>query len=121
MQGISHASCGITTQTAYSDEQVTPIAAASDAGSTFLLWEREAHYNGSRDAKPHTEKICGVSYMKKDDAGKATVIATFRQPSQVRAPSGTESSGTWVQQHLWASIWDLLLLEPRRNEPNAPN
>lgn len=59
------------------------IAAASQGGSTFLLWEREAHYSGSTDARQHTERVCGVTYMKTDEAGKAAVIATFRQPSQV--------------------------------------
>lgn len=59
-----------------------PIAASYEQdGSVFLLWERKAEY--SRGSTKHMEDICGVTYVKME-AGKASVIATFRQPSAVR-------------------------------------
>lgn len=87
MQGISHAECGVVTDTTYAEEYVHPIAAAfDDDGSVFLLWERKAEY--SRGSTKHMEDICGVTYVKMED-GKASVIATFRQPSAVRPPAYT--------------------------------
>eukprot|EP00892_Ulva_mutabilis_P001900 jgi/Ulvmu1/11710/UM008_0121.1 len=77
--GISHAECGIVTDTSYAEEYVNPIAASyADDGSLFLLWERKAEF--SRGSTKHTEDICGVTYIKMSD-GNASVIATFRQPS----------------------------------------
>lgn len=48
----------------------------------FLLWERKAEY--SRGDTKHSEDICGVTYVKMSHDGKASAIATFRQPSPVR-------------------------------------
>ena len=84
MQGISHAECGIVTDTKYAEESVRPIAASYETdGSVFLLWERKAEY--SRGDTKHSEDICGVTYVKMATDGKASVIATFRQPSPVRS------------------------------------
>eukprot|EP00892_Ulva_mutabilis_P002055 jgi/Ulvmu1/11850/UM081_0008.1 len=78
--GISHAECGIVTDTKYAEESVRPIAASYETdGSVFLLWERKAEY--SRGDTKHSEDICGVTYVKMSTDGKASLIATFRQPS----------------------------------------
>ena len=85
MQGLSDAVCGVTTDTAYAEEFVRPIVASYETdGSVFLLWERKAAYTAA-DGSKHKEDICGVTYVKKEASGKASVIATFRQPSPVRA------------------------------------
>jgi hypothetical protein len=82
LQGLSHAVCGVATDTKYAEEYVRPIAASYEAdGSVFLLWERKAQY--AREGEKHSEDICGVTYVKKDTEHKASVIATFRQPSPV--------------------------------------
>lgn len=79
-KGISHAECGIVTDTKYAEESVRPIAASYETdGSVFLLWERKAEF--SRGETKHSEDICGVTYVKMSTDGKASVIATFRQPS----------------------------------------
>lgn len=84
LQGLSNAACGITTETKYSEEYVRPIAASYETdGSVFLLWERLAKYSDLGDGKTHKEDICGVTYVRKNKDNKASVIATFRQPSPV--------------------------------------
>ena len=86
LQGLSDAVCGVDTDTKYAEEHVRPIAASYETdGSVFLLWERKAKYSDSSDGKQHSEDICGVTYVKKNNDGNASVIATFRQPTPVRA------------------------------------
>jgi hypothetical protein len=66
---------------------VRPIAASYETdGSVFLLWERKANYSDVGNGQQHNEDICGVTYVKKNTESKATVIATFRQPSPVCPP-----------------------------------
>ena len=85
VQGLGDAACGVTTDTKYSEEYVRPIAASYETdGSVFLLWERRAKYSDRGDGRTHSEDVCGVTYLKKDADGMASVIATFRQPSPVR-------------------------------------
>jgi uncharacterized radical SAM superfamily Fe-S cluster-containing enzyme len=87
LQGLSDAVCGVDTHTKYEDEHVRPIAASYETdGSVFLLWERRAKYAGSRDGQQHNEDICGTTYVKKAQGAdsKASIIATFRQPTPVR-------------------------------------
>ena len=74
-----------------------PIAASYETdGSVFLLWERKAKYSDSSDGKQHSEDICGVTYVKKNNDGNASVIATFRQPTPVRASlSGVCARARW--------------------------
>jgi hypothetical protein len=73
----------VGTSTKYSAEDVKVLAGQMDAdGSGFLLWERNASY--MKDDKEHFEDVCGCSYVQME-AGEATIIATFRQPTPVRS------------------------------------